>query len=315
VPAGILLLLVVTPRLYAAPYRFLVQDNPFAYPPPSVRYLQHHLPPHRRVTADFCRYRGGRLSGYTLLSPNQGVVWGLRDARLCNPSWLSTYRDLSRWWTAIDNGFTTSSFCLAGGRFLSWLGVSYVAVPHGDEAGKGMTLVFRGDPADIWKVAGHPSRARMVYSWVRCDDPYQAARLSREGLTRPQTTFRLPVGGLAGSGAPPKRVPIWNIQWLEDGMDTVRLEVRTSQAGLLFLADSDAPGWGASLDGHRTRIYRAMGAFRAVRIPAGRHLVLMKYRGNGFRTGALLTLLAILALVAALAGPPVRRAMLTRRRE
>jgi hypothetical protein len=61
------------------------------------------------------------------------------------------------------------------------------------------------------------------------------------------------------------------------------------RAGLLFLSDPYFPGWKASIDGKSTKIFRADGAFRAVVVPAGHHLVTMKYQPKWVYIGLLIS--------------------------
>jgi hypothetical protein len=82
--------------------------------------------------------------------------------------------------------------------------------------------------------------------------------------------------------------------------DRVRLEVQTTDPGFVVLADAFDPGWRATVDGAPAPVLRANVAFRAVPVPAGRHLVEMVYRPDGLLPGLILSgasLLALLALV------------------
>ena len=106
-------------------------------------------------------------------------MWALRDIRLSGPFWLSGYAQLNRRWTALNEGFTVSTFTQADARFLSWLGVSFVAAPHGELPQSGFSLAYSSTSMDVWKIEGAATRARMVFDWVRCDDADESARLSR----------------------------------------------------------------------------------------------------------------------------------------
>jgi hypothetical protein len=77
---------------------------------------------------------------------------------------------------------------------------------------------------------------------------------------------------------------------------SVRLTVRASHAGHLVLVDSFAPGWQAKLDGRVVPIERANVAFRSVAVPAGEHLVAMRYRPAGLVYGMALSLATLVGL-------------------
>ncbi len=75
--------------------------------------------------------------------------------------------------------------------------------------------------------------------------------------------------------------------------------VNCSQPGLLLLTDTYYPGWSATVDGKPTRLYRADGVFRAVVVPSGEHLVEFRFRPRSFVAGATISVVTLLALVAA----------------
>jgi hypothetical protein len=71
--------------------------------------------------------------------------------------------------------------------------------------------------------------------------------------------------------------------------DRVRLEATASGPGFLVLVDAFDPGWKATLDGRTVPIVRANGSFRAVPVPAGRHLVELIYRPGSIVAGLLVS--------------------------
>ena len=94
----------------------------------------------------------------------------------------------------------------------------------------------------------------------------------------------------------------------EDRPEEVVAEVTASYAGLLVLTDLHYPGWIAEEGGRRLPILRADGYFRAVALPAGTHRVAFRYRPMSFYTGAVLSAVTILTMLALwLQGEPIRR--------
>jgi uncharacterized membrane protein YfhO len=79
------------------------------------------------------------------------------------------------------------------------------------------------------------------------------------------------------------------------------ITVTAAEAGWLVLAESDYPGWQATIDGEAANIYRANVAFRAVYVPAGSREVRFVYSPRWLQVGALVSGLALL-LCLALAG-------------
>ena len=84
-----------------------------------------------------------------------------------------------------------------------------------------------------------------------------------------------------------------------DREESHRLDLRVVAAGntLLVVADAWHPGWRAYLDGESTPMLRTNHAFRGVAVPAGEHLVEMRYEPFSFRLGAGLSAAALLGMI------------------
>ncbi|MEK9148434.1 MAG: YfhO family protein [Candidatus Desantisbacteria bacterium] len=65
----------------------------------------------------------------------------------------------------------------------------------------------------------------------------------------------------------------------------VVIDVDTASDGFIFLSDTYYPGWRASIDGKKTKLYRANYCFRAVRVEKGHHLIEMKFLPKSFVIG------------------------------
>jgi hypothetical protein len=84
---------------------------------------------------------------------------------------------------------------------------------------------------------------------------------------------------------------------LELVSDRVRIEADLKAPGYVVLVDAYDPGWQATLDGGPVPVLRANLAFRAVRAPAGRHVIQFSYRPLWFLRGFGLSLATALGLV------------------
>ena len=60
---------------------------------------------------------------------------------------------------------------------------------------------------------------------------------------------------------------------IEDRRNRVVIETQNEDSGMLVLSDNYYPGWSASVDGAPAEIFRANCTMRAVKVPAGRHMV------------------------------------------
>ncbi|MEQ1884032.1 MAG: YfhO family protein [Bryobacteraceae bacterium] len=76
------------------------------------------------------------------------------------------------------------------------------------------------------------------------------------------------------------------------GANRIAIQAKLVCTGLVVLTDTYYPGWKATVDGQSAPILETNGAFRGVVIPAGDHIIEMKYRPMSVILGGVLTLLA-----------------------
>ena len=69
--------------------------------------------------------------------------------------------------------------------------------------------------------------------------------------------------------------------------------------GYLVTRETHARGWTATVDGRPAAVLRADGKHRAVAVPAGRHVVEVRYHPPGLALGLALTAVAAVACGAA----------------
>jgi hypothetical protein len=148
------------------------------------------------------------------------------------------------------------------------------------------------EPIRVWHVPGALPR-----SWVvgcsRSADRGDALRALADPSFDPAREVILPAGG-AGSACGPageSRVALLRT-------DRVRLDVEATAPGFVVLADAWDPGWQVTVDEREEPLLRANVAFRAVRVPAGRHAVEMRYRPGPALEGLALSLASLLAVAA-----------------
>lgn len=80
----------------------------------------------------------------------------------------------------------------------------------------------------------------------------------------------------------------------------VRIETEPKADALLVMSDLHYPGWEAKLDGRPVPVLRANYLMRAVRVPAGPHVVEFRYAPDSFRIGLLLSCIGVVLLAALL---------------
>jgi hypothetical protein len=88
--------------------------------------------------------------------------------------------------------------------------------------------------------------------------------------------------------------------------DRVELSVETSATGYVVLLDGYDPGWEATVDGEPAHVFRANYGFRAVAVPAGEHVVQMRYRPPAVTAGLFVSSLALAGILLAAVASVVR---------
>jgi hypothetical protein len=77
----------------------------------------------------------------------------------------------------------------------------------------------------------------------------------------------------------------------------VRIDVDATRPSVLVLADADAPGWNATVDGKAQPVARVDQIMRGVIVPAGRSTVVFRYRSRPRDIGALVSLVTFVLIV------------------
>jgi hypothetical protein len=101
------------------------------------------------------------------------------------------------------------------------------------------------------------------------------------------------VGGDAAKGAPAGDARI-----LPSDPDRLVVDATARRPGVLVVSDTWAPGWTATVDGHAADVERVDYVFRGVRVGAGRHHVVFAYRPLSWRIGWIVSVLALVGLLA-----------------
>jgi hypothetical protein len=77
------------------------------------------------------------------------------------------------------------------------------------------------------------------------------------------------------------------------GSDAQAYRVQLDGPGWLVMRESFTPSWRATVDGHPASVLRANGRHRAVALPEGDHVVVLRYRPPGLRAGLIVSGLAL----------------------
>ena len=78
---------------------------------------------------------------------------------------------------------------------------------------------------------------------------------------------------------------------------SLTIQTNANQPTFLVISEAAYPGWAATVDGVEAPIYVTNYLLRGVAVPAGSHLVEMRYTAPWAKAGALVSILSLLSLV------------------
>jgi len=155
------------------------------------------------------------------------------------------------------------------------LNVAYVAEPAEKSAPRDWVRVFAGDKVTFYQPSRPPlPRAFVIGGAASVSGPGPAFDRIKASDFDPAKLVYLQ-GAVQPTAADPGASPATVTQ---SDTETVTVQVRTTGAGYLVLADAYYPGWQATLDGRAVPVLQADLAFRAVYLPdGGAHTVTFHY--------------------------------------
>jgi hypothetical protein len=137
-------------------------------------------------------------------------------------------------------------------------------------------------------------RAFVVYgAQVIADEHAQALALAKLDPRKQAIVDRAPEPAPVGDGRAitPAKITTAERHYL-------RIESKTDAPGVLVASETAYPGWSATLDGKATPLLHADYAFQGVALPAGQHVVELRFKARPTYVGLALSGAGLLALVA-----------------
>ena len=219
------------------------------------------------------------------LLPNVGMLDGTPSANNFDPLLIGRYADLLE--AAVE-----------APALLQVMGVTHVV---SDRPWPGGKAVHESGSATFYRLPDAPGRAWIVPA-ARYVPPGEMLPALTDPAFDPSAEILLETN--PQSRHSPIR-PFAHSLTLQDAPNRVTIRADLDAPGYLVLADTWYPGWRATVDGEPADILRANYAFRAVRLETGKHTVEMVYRPTSMFVGGVISLAALISLLA--------RLLLTRR--
>jgi hypothetical protein len=110
-----------------------------------------------------------------------------------------------------------------------------------------------------------------------------------------------PLPGIQASAGPATPPAGASARLASYGAQRVVIDATATDRSLLVLTDSFYPGWKATVDGKPASIERVDYVLRGVSIGPGHHTIVMRYQPTSWRLGWIVSLVALLGLLGALA--------------
>lgn len=256
----------------------------------DIRRLSDADPMPWRTTA-IGRRPWGDFFGFKMTSlypANLNAPYGIFDLRNYDAMQVGRYRRLLAK-VALGYLFHWTDLWNVRPDFLDFVGVKYVVADFdlNVEAPGHWALVKQYDGYALWTNRRVMPRAFLAPAVIWVQTPEKAfAR-----VTAPDFDWHGPVvlEQRGTRGFPPGEYPGspmgGMVRFLTYRPHWVRLEVTTDRPAFLVLTDVLYPGWKAFVDGHRSEIWPANYAFRAVYVGVGRHEVEFRYKPESFLWG------------------------------
>jgi hypothetical protein len=264
---------------------------------------------------------GGRFVGLerplgpSPVIPNMALRWNLHDARSYDLPVDRRYDTL--WRRAIKTGpptETPTTAAVLSERALPALRLMSVTQVAQDPADPRigqprLPMSYDGSDLRIYANPGAMPRAGVVgaQTVVAGEDAELDAVLDTgfDGRRALVTSTRLPGVPARAASAPAGRARI-----VSERDEDLVVEAAARRPAALVVTDLHYPGWRATVDGEGVPLHRVDYLLRGVTLPAGHHRVEFSYEPGSWRIGWIVSVAALLALIAALAAGlrPRRRA-------
>jgi hypothetical protein len=248
----------------------------------EVRYLWHMFDP--QITA--------------LLVNNRATLLRLADIQGYNPVQLQRYVELIDRLNDEEQEYHGRYILPAGldSPLLDLLNARFIVIPaefSGDRSDlqrlvHDHPIVYRDNTVMVLENARALPRAWLVHD-ARQVEPGTALDMIATGMTDARSTALLEV---APPSLAPAADPSHDLVTIESyEPDTIRVHARSDAPGLLVMSEAYYPAWKAYVDGVTEPIYVADHVLRAVPLPAGEHVVELRYESTTLRVGLIISLI------------------------
>ncbi len=156
-----------------------------------------------------------------------------------------------------------------------------------------MEEVFVGSRSAVYRLADVLPRAYLAGTTEVVADDVALERMLAPSFDAAGTVLLAD----AVPGSAPQPGVQGSVEWVDRRLNAMTLRVRADRPGMLVVLDNYYPAWQADVDGEPAQLVRANLAFRAVPVPAGEHVVTLRYVPDTLRAGVLVSATLLLLLM------------------
>lgn len=229
-----------------------------------------------------------RVDGLRGVRENYGALFGVQDIRGISPLRLETVESLLE----LPN--------LA--RAWEVFAVRYVFTDNRELPAPSVIEARGSDPLgaiNLHRLESPRPFARLVYrTWIEPDEAAARGILSEPAFDSNNTVILAndPAAGLPETPPEGGRAAITSF-----APEAITIQTDSPAPAILNVALVDYPGWEAKLDGQPIPILRADTAMSGIVVPPGTHTVELTFAPRSYQTGAMITLVTLVACAALLA--------------
>ncbi len=250
------------------------------------------------------RYEAGTQA---VQANGRSIYLGMYETQSYNPVQLSRYADLM---TAINGAPQDYHFAdvlpdASNLGLMDVLNVRYILLDESLPKDRddivtltaGRQMVYRDDLVSVWDNAGSLGVGWVTHQVVATTREAAQNRISQNGFRPDRVAV---VEGDLPAMSEPATQPTSSVAMSSFTPQHVSYDATTSADGFLVMSEIYEPGWKAYLDGEEVEIYPTDVALRGIALPAGDHIVDLRYEPTSLRVGFAVSLVAHVLMVGVL---------------
>lgn len=278
------------------------------YPPTEITTLLRDQPPGRVLVVPADLESNRRVSSNEdkiIAPPNTLLPYQIPTVAGKNQQFPRWYRDYAALIEPQPN-LSHVVFDQSRSRFFDLLNVRYV-MTHTDTPLAGYERLATAEGVAVYENKNALPRAFFVDRPIEVTSHTDALAAMRDESFDARHEVVIERSGAAPANTQTLSATNAAANIIEDQRNRVVIETTNTAEAWLVLCDNFYPGWRASIDGLATEIVQANVTMRAVKVPAGRHVVSFVFAPGVFRVSLVVSLAAALLLGVGLVFAAVRR--------